>query len=380
MRFPVAPGALPPDGPARGPAVAASAGSPTSAATLRSRRASRASSRCPAAGRRGISRTSSSCGPSDRRPASRSFRRARRTVLPNPERLYGLFATELRGGVLRRAARAGDARPWHWVARVLDPRAQRGRAAGEHGRRRALCCTRRVHGSTSPPSRRAATPRDAKAWQEGDAGALERRARFSVGVEARRPGREPARHRRRRALPARGADDEERFARTAAGRAGALLDGVLAAARPDARDGGERGASRRSTSACEHARTHTSRAGIGKGMFSRHGPGVHPLRRADRDPPPGDPGRATRRCTRCCRRSSSSPRTARSGDVNQKGPGGDLRPYEVWIYEGDDPAAARRRPRRAGRRDRQAPAVPVRGRARHRRLRPALHDGVTGDR
>ena len=26
-----------------------------------------------------------------------------------------------------------------------------------------------------------------------------------------------------------------------------------------------------------------------------------------------------------------------TGDVHQKGPGGDTRPYEVWIYEGDIP-------------------------------------------
>ena len=46
-----------------------------------------------------------------------AFERAGYTVLPNPERLYGLLAPEL---LATFTARAAVERPWRWEARVLD--------------------------------------------------------------------------------------------------------------------------------------------------------------------------------------------------------------------------------------------------------------------
>src|SRR5260221_13304032 len=46
------------------------------------------------------------------------FRRDTVGFLPNPERLYGLYATNLRCFF---TAKSRAAAPWNWVARVLDP-------------------------------------------------------------------------------------------------------------------------------------------------------------------------------------------------------------------------------------------------------------------
>jgi hypothetical protein len=50
-----------------------------------------------------------------------SFERGGRTLLPDPERLYGLYAPEMQAAF---TARGAADRPWRWTARVLDPKGQ----------------------------------------------------------------------------------------------------------------------------------------------------------------------------------------------------------------------------------------------------------------
>ena len=100
-------------------------------------------------------------------------------------------------------ARAGDQRPWRWVARVLDAKGQvvaqqeSTSAAGvvAHGSARFDIAHRAggpLHARTRRRGRRATPAR------------CERRAKFSIGWGSDTWNRERRRHRRRRALPARG--------------------------------------------------------------------------------------------------------------------------------------------------------------------------------
>ena len=113
--------------------------------------------------------------------AGSAFQRGARASLPNPERLYGLLASEM-GAEFAARGLPGDARPWHWHARVLDPE---GRVVAEQESTAAagprLAGRVALDLSTEPAG---GYDLEVKAWQEGDAGALLRTARFSIGWHA----------------------------------------------------------------------------------------------------------------------------------------------------------------------------------------------------
>ena len=103
------------------------------------------------------------------------FRHGGTAVLPNPERLYGLYQNEV--GV-RFAARSGDSRPWHWKTRVLDGEQhaiseQESTLAAGPGIEPLL----RVDVSREPAG---GYDLEVQAWQEGDAKPLVRRSHFGV--------------------------------------------------------------------------------------------------------------------------------------------------------------------------------------------------------
>ncbi len=110
--------------------------------------------------------------------AGRDFVRAGHLAVPNPERLYGLFAPRLRAGFTARSL-GGDARPWRWVARVYADSQQivaQVESTAVTGRWMRGECAFDL--STEPAG---GYVLEVKAWQEGDAGALLRRGRFSLG-------------------------------------------------------------------------------------------------------------------------------------------------------------------------------------------------------
>jgi len=98
----------------------------------------------------------------------------------------------------------------------------------------------------------------------------------------------------------------------------------------------------------EHANLHYSQFGLGKGMYSdmgrtyiRYGAPTEILHQVM---PAGQETLSK------ALEDIMASETRTIGEVNQKGPGGDQRPYEIWIYEGDiplpfdvDPASAAER-------------------------------------
>ncbi len=114
----------------------------------------------------------------DSAKAGSDFLRAGHLAIPNPERLYGLYAPQLRAGFSARA-RAGDERPWRWVARVYaDSQNVVAQVESTAAAGRWMQSECRFDLSTEPAG---GYTLEVKAWQEGDAGALLRRAHFSLG-------------------------------------------------------------------------------------------------------------------------------------------------------------------------------------------------------
>jgi GWxTD domain-containing protein len=258
------------------------------------------------------------------------FVRDGRAWVPNPDRLYGLHAGTLEAA-FRARGKPGDARAWRWVVRVLDP------ADGVVAQHEStLVAGRFARGSvrfdvSDQPA--GAYQLDVRLWQEGDAGALQRRARFSVAWE-------PGTWSRNAAdiaddvhflLEAR---DEERFPAMQPGEQERLLDEFWRRRDPSPETAVNE-AYETFRERVAHANREFSRHGIGKGMFSdmgrvyiRYGQPTDLLHQVM---PAGDET-LTRVLEEIVRHEDRA-----LGSVNLKGPGGDQRPYEVWIYEGDIP-------------------------------------------
>lgn len=257
-----------------------------------------------------------------------SFVRDGRARVPNPDRLYGLYASTLEAAFTARA-KAGDERPWRWVLRVLDTKGgvlvqAESTAAGG----------RFVHGGArfDLSDQPAGTYElDARVWQEGDAGSLRRRAKFSMGWA-------PETWNRNAADIADDvhflleAEDEDRWATIQPGEQELMLDEFWRQRDPTPETAVNE-AYLAFRERVDHANAMYSNMGIAKGMFSdmgrvyiRYG---EPFEIHRQVIPAGDYtlNRALEEIMRT--------ETRRVGDVNEKGPGGDQRPYEVWIYEGD---------------------------------------------
>ena len=259
-----------------------------------------------------------------------AFVRDGRAWIPNPERLYGIYAGTLEA-TFRARAKPGDVRPWRWVARVLDA------ADGVVARHESTLVAGRVaNGSvrfdvSDQPA--GAYQLDVRMWQEGDAGALQRRARFSVAWAPETWSRNAAdlADEVHFLLEAR---DEERFPQLQPGEQERLLEDFWRRRDPTPETAvNETYETFRERVA--HANREFSRHGIGKGMFSdmgrvyiRYGEPTELLHQVI---PAGDET-LTRVLEDIVRTEDRA-----LGSVNLKGPGGDQRPYEVWIYEGDIP-------------------------------------------
>jgi GWxTD domain-containing protein len=264
------------------------------------------------------------------RGASLAFVRGGQVHIPNADRLYGLYATTLEVAFTARA-RPNDQRAWHWVARVLDAR---GQAVAQQESTAAAGVL--AHGAarfdlSNEPA--GLYFLDAKVWQEGDAGALERRARFSIGWKSdtwNRSGADIADD-VHFLLEAR---DEDEFLGLQPGQQEKLLTDFWRRRDPTPETAYNE-AEQKFHQRVAVANAQFSRFGIGKGMFSdmgrvyiRYGAPDEILHQVM---PAGDETLTKELLDIIANEDRAV------GEVNQKGPGGDQRPYEVWTYEGDIP-------------------------------------------
>jgi GWxTD domain-containing protein len=274
--------------------------------------------------------------------APSAFRRGEHVAIPNPERLYGLLADEVRAEFAARGS-AGDERPWTWHARILDAG---GRMVAEQ--RDSAVAGARLSGAVainvaSEPA--GGYDLEITAWQEGDKGSLVRTAHFSIGWM---PGSwlvDPS-----EADDAvhflLSADEEDRFARLHVGERERFLEDFWRRRDPTP-DTAENEARMAFQARIEHANRNFDAPGNDRGMFSdmgrvyiRYGEPDEVLRQVI---PAGDA--TLEHVIQELEISEDRP----TGDVHQKGLGGDTRPYEVWVYEGlvqDTPDTA---PERQGR-------------------------------
>jgi GWxTD domain-containing protein len=262
--------------------------------------------------------------------ASLAFVRGGQVHIPNADRLYGLYATTMEVAFTARA-RPGDERSWHWVLRLLDVKGQT--VAQQESTSAAGML---AHGSTrfditNEPAGLYFV--DAKVWQEGDAGALQRRSRFSIGWSSdtwNRSGADIADD-VHFLLEAR---DEDEFVSLQPGQQEKMLTEFWRRRDPTPETAFNE-AEQKFHDRVAMANAQFSRFGIGKGMFSdqgrvfiRYGTPDEILHQVM---PAGDET-LTKELLAII---ANEDRPV--GEVNQKGPGGDQRPYEVWIYEGDIP-------------------------------------------
>jgi GWxTD domain-containing protein len=246
--------------------------------------------------------------------------------LPNPEHLYGLFGSELRASF--RACGGRTDRPWRWVARVHDAA---GAVVAEHdtsGPSGAhLDADLAIDVSTLPAG---GYVLEVKAWQEGDAGALLRRARFSVGWDPETWFRDPGEilDEAHLILP-RG--EEEAFAQLQPGEQERRLQEFWRERdpTPDTAENEARDMFRRRVA---FANETYGRAGIGRGMFSDMGRVYIRLGEPSEVHRQVMPGRDNELAGVINRLLTVQDRPI--GDL-QTQPGADMRPFEIWIYEGE---------------------------------------------
>ena len=261
----------------------------------------------------------------DRTPAL--FRRGDQMLLPNAERLYGLLATTPRAAFTAHAP--GQVRPWRWVARLED---RTGQVVGERD-------------SVAPASEwllglvefnvaslpAGAYELEVKAWQEGDAGALTRRGTFSVGWERDTWLRDPSDLEDEVHFLLR-RDEEDKFERMPPGEQERSVAEYWRTRDPSP----ETVANELRDVFLErvHFANQTyGRYGLGKGMFSDMG------RVFIRYGEPSEvhrsviPGREQELEALIERYVRVHDRPV--GNVSDPGAGADMRPFEIWIYEGE---------------------------------------------
>ncbi len=272
-----------------------------------------------------------------------AFVRAGRPSVPNPDRLYGLFATDLRAAFVARS-KAGDERPWHWVARVFDANGQGvAQAESTAAAGRLLDAEVRFDLSAEPAG---AYDLEVKAWQEGDANALQRRARFSIGWQAETWLRNAA-DVADDAHFLLDAEGEEAFLVMPPGQQEVVMTEFWAKRDPTpetALNEAQLEFHRR----VDYANANFTKLGVEKGMYTDMGRVYIRY---------GEPSEITHQVipagsetlTQQLEQIVATEDRALGGDVRMKGLGGDMRPFEVWVYEGDipmpldsDPTDARR--------------------------------------
>ncbi len=268
--------------------------------------------------------------PSGGRMLGLGFVRAGRARLPNPDRLYGLYSGALEASFTARS-KPGDERPWHWVGRVLDAQ---GRVVAQQestaAAGRLMTADVQFELGDQPAG---AYQLDIKAWQEGDAGSLQRRSRFSIGWDEETWNRNAAdiADEVHFLLESR---DEEEFGSLQPGEQEKMLAEFWKKRDPTPETAVNE-ALLVYRDRVAYANAQWSRFGLGKGMFTdmgrvyiRYGA---PTDIAHQVMPAGQETLSK------VLEDIMASETRAVGEINQKGPGGDQRPYEVWTYQGEIP-------------------------------------------
>jgi GWxTD domain-containing protein len=261
---------------------------------------------------------------------SAAFRHGPRLLLPNPERLYGLYATDVRAAFSARG-KAGDVRAWHWVARAVDTEHHvRAEQEGDGEPAAQLDAAVSLDAQTLPAG---GYDLEVKAWQDGDKGALSRRAHFSIAWHEDSWVRSP-RDIEDSVHFLLDADGEEAFAALHPGEQERYLDDFWKRRDPTP-ETARNEALETFLARVDYANRTYSHVGLGKGMFSdmgrvyiRYG---QPSEVTHQVIPAGDDG-----LDRVVQELSATEQRP-IGGLGSAGLGGDMRPYEVWIYEGEIP-------------------------------------------
>jgi GWxTD domain-containing protein len=257
-----------------------------------------------------------------------AFDRAGHRIVPNPERLYGLYADQLKAFFVARSTKS-DVRAWHTHARIADAA---GHLVAES--ETTFAAAARVEGSftfdlTQTPA--GGYDLEVKAGQEGDPGALTRHARFSVAWLAPAWFRNPRDVEDEVHFLLSGAEDEEKFVKMGAGEQEQYLSEFWRVRDPDPGTA-ENEARNTFFRRVEYANRNFEHPGAGRGMFSdmgrvyiRYGEPSEILRQVI---PSGD--NTLRQIINELEVTEDRP----ISEVQQRGLGGDIRPFEVWLYEG----------------------------------------------
>lgn len=254
------------------------------------------------------------------------FVRDGQSFLPNPERLYGLYANHLAAAFIAHSTTPSEG-AWHWKTRLIDAK---GGVVAEHESTTVaspwLSESVYFDVSTQPSG---GYDLELKVWQEGDSLALTRVGHFSLAWgqgawERSSADLEDVVH------FLLNADEEEAFARRQPGEQERFLNDFWRERDPTP-DTAENEVRNAFVQRVELANQNFGRFGLSKGMFSdmgrafiRYGEPDDILRQVI---PAGE--QSLSRVLQELELTEDRP----TGDVHQKGLGGDTRPFEVWIYE-----------------------------------------------
>jgi GWxTD domain-containing protein len=255
----------------------------------------------------------------------------RPSIIPNAERLYGLFEPTLRASFAARAPE-GSAGAWRWIARVYDREARviaEVDSGGPPGRLLEGSIAMDMKGLPA-----GGYDLEVKAWQEGDEGSATRRARFSIAWRKESWLLNPRDIEDNVHLLITSPEAEEAFVQLHPGEQERFLDDFWEKRDPDPETPGNP-ARESYFQRIAWANQNYSRPGLEKGMFTdrgrvfiRYGGPTEILQQVI---PAGD--ETLRQMIR-----QLAYEEDRSPDhLQQPGLGGDMRPFEVWIYTGDVP-------------------------------------------
>jgi GWxTD domain-containing protein len=259
--------------------------------------------------------------------------------LPNPERLYGLYASDLRAVL---SARSPSDSAWRWAARIYDPTGRLMLEKDSTGSASHwLHAPVRMDISTLPAG---GYDLEFKAWQQGDAGALVRKSHFSIAWHTETWTSDPADIEDAVHLLL-SSEREDAFMRLEPGEREHFLEDYWRARDPSPGTA-ENEAYDEFVKRVEYANRTFTRAGLQKGMLSdmgrtyiRYGPPDEVLHEVI---PAGD-NTLDQMLDEIEATETRSPE-----DVRQHGLGGDTRPFEVWIYEGVIPPPMETEPKDKG--------------------------------
>ena len=257
-----------------------------------------------------------------------AFERAGHDLVPNPERLYGLHANDLHAYFMARGD-AADSRPWHWRARVLD---HDGNVVAE--RDSAAAATPRLEVEVEFDLTHEAAGGyvlEVNAGHAGDRAWPSRTSRFSIAWQSDSWFRNPRDIEDAVHLLLQ-PDDEEAFGRMMPGEQERLLDDFWRLRDPTP-----------GTAINEALATFQQRVSIANRSYARIGTGPGMLSDMGRVfIRYGEPSEVLKQVIPAGDNTLSQvvsdlkqSEDRELGEVERKGPGGDMRPFEVWIYQGD---------------------------------------------